>query len=87
MILCAAYDRLHAALAPLGIQIDPDVLDIWIERERHGQEPLPDAALRDLAAWVVALCPRDTSTTRATISNNPVTPASAAQPARSVAGH
>lgn len=87
MSLSATYERLRSRLAPLGIEIGPDVLAIWIDRECHGEEPLPDAALRDLAAWVVALRPRDTSTTRATISNNPVTPASAARPARSVAGH
>lgn len=59
MSLTDAFDRLRAALAPLGIEIGTDVLDIWLDRERHGGAPLPNAALRDLAAWAASLAPQD----------------------------
>lgn len=51
MNLADAYERLHAILAPLGIEIGPDTLALWRDRERAGREPLPAGALRDLAEW------------------------------------
>ncbi len=59
MSLPAAYQRLRAALAPLGVEIGPDVLAIWLDRVRHGGEPLPEAALRDLATWAASLTARN----------------------------
>lgn len=54
MTLSAAYHRLRASLAPLGIEIGPDVLNIWLDRVQHGGEPMPETALRDLAAWAAS---------------------------------
>ncbi len=47
--LICAYQRLRAALAPLGIEISRDVLALWEDRRQHGREPLPANALKTLA--------------------------------------
>ncbi len=51
MSLAETFKGLQAALEPLGIEIGRDVLAVWRDREGAGQEPLPAAALRDLARW------------------------------------
>lgn len=51
MSFAAAYERLRAILTPLGVEIGPDTLALWRDRERVGREPLPAGALRDLAEW------------------------------------
>lgn len=51
MSLTETYTRLQAALEPLAVEIGRDVLHIWLDREGAGREPLPEAALRDLADW------------------------------------
>lgn len=51
MSLPAVYERLRAILGPLGVEIGPDVLGIWLDRERDGREPIPPTALNDLMAW------------------------------------
>lgn len=43
-----AYPVLQAALQPLGVEIDKDVLDVWLDRRRAGRAPIPADALRDL---------------------------------------
>ncbi len=53
--LATAYRELRAALAPCAIEIDEDVLDVWRDRERHGDPPLPPAALRQLAELAARL--------------------------------
>lgn len=50
--LGAAFVALQAALDPLGIEIGREVLDIWRDRESHGQEPIPADTLKALAAVV-----------------------------------
>jgi hypothetical protein len=47
------HSALAAALEPLGIDVGTDVLAVWIDRRRHGRDPLPEHALRELF-YVVA---------------------------------
>ena len=49
MSLTETLKGLQAALEPLGIEVGRDTLHIWLDREGAGREPLPVAALRDLA--------------------------------------
>jgi hypothetical protein len=55
--LTTAYRELRAALAPFGIEINHDVLDLWRDREQHGHPPLPSVAVRRLAELAVRLLP------------------------------
>ena len=48
MTLAEAFAALRAGLTPLGIEIGPDVLALWLDRDVHGREPLPADALRVL---------------------------------------
>jgi hypothetical protein len=41
MNLAEKFRRLAHALEPLGIEIGPDVLDVWHDRHVHGRDPLP----------------------------------------------
>lgn len=59
MNLAEVFNRLRTGLAPLGIELGTDVLGIWLDRERHGGEPLPDAAIQALAQWAASLAPQD----------------------------
>jgi len=43
------HNRLSAALAPLGIEVGPEVLSVWLDLRAHGQDPLTPAALIRLA--------------------------------------
>jgi hypothetical protein len=47
--LAQAHAALQAALEPLGVEVGPEVLALWIDREAHGREPLPTDALKRLA--------------------------------------
>lgn len=49
MRLNDTYVALRSALAPLGIEVGHEVLDVWQDRERHGYPPLPVDALKRLA--------------------------------------
>lgn len=51
MSLVESFEQMRAALAPLGVEIGPEVLAIWLDRQRHGRDPLPERAVRDLADW------------------------------------
>lgn len=53
--LTTTYRQLREALAPLGIELDRDVLALWQDRERHSREPLPADALKRLAELVTGL--------------------------------
>lgn len=53
-----AYAQLALALEPLGIEIGPEVIDVWRDRVRNGRDPLPPAALRELAALAERLARR-----------------------------
>ena len=44
-----AYYAMRSPLARLGIDIGPEVLNVWQDRRRTGAAPLPEADLRDLA--------------------------------------
>jgi hypothetical protein len=57
--LTTTHQQLREALAPLGIEIGRDVLALWRDRECHGQEPLPDNALRHLADLATRLLARE----------------------------
>lgn len=45
------YDELTAALRPLGVEVGPELLALWLDRQRDGRDPLPLAAVRGLAGW------------------------------------
>lgn len=45
------YDELAAALGPLGVEVGRELLALWLDRQQHGRDPLPLAAVRDLARW------------------------------------
>lgn len=62
----SAHQRLAAALEPLGIDVGPEVLDVWLDRERYGREPLPASALRRLAGVARGLL-QDVETAWATL--------------------
>lgn len=47
-MLSDAHTNLAAALGPLGIEIGPEVLSIWLDRRKAGRDPLPAGALRAL---------------------------------------
>lgn len=47
--LLRVHADVRAALEPLGIEVGPETLGIWRDRERLGQAPLPADALRRLA--------------------------------------
>lgn len=51
MSLVESFEQMRAALAPLGVEVGPEVLAIWLDRQRDGREPLPERAVRELAAW------------------------------------
>jgi hypothetical protein len=55
MTLDEKFRRLAHALQPLGIEIERDVLDLWIDRQAHGRDPLPESAIRELADAVEIL--------------------------------
>ena len=77
MNLAEKFRRLAHALQPLGIEIGPDVLDLWRDRDIHGRDPLPVSALEELADAINvlrrseprdppmggAICPRRPTTT------------------------
>lgn len=50
MTLAEQHAALRAALAPLGIDVGAEVLELWADREKHGQEPVTYGALKELAA-------------------------------------
>jgi hypothetical protein len=47
--LDAAYLDLRAALAPLGIEVRREVVDLWRDREQRGHDAIPPDAARTLA--------------------------------------
>lgn len=49
MTLEDAHARLASALAPLGIEVGPEVLAVWVDLRAHGQDPMTPAALIRLA--------------------------------------
>jgi hypothetical protein len=49
------FRRLAHALQPLGIEVERDVLDLWLDRQAHGRDPLPDSAVQELADAVQIL--------------------------------
>lgn len=49
MTLEEIHARLSAALGPLGIEVGPEVLAVWLDLRAHGQEPLTPAAVIRLA--------------------------------------
>ena len=49
--LADVHARLRAALEPLGIEVGSEVLALWRDRERCGQDPLPAEALHRLAQF------------------------------------
>lgn len=51
MSLLESFEQMRAALAPLGVEVGPEVLAVWLDRQRHGRDPLPERAVRDLADW------------------------------------
>ena len=51
MTLVESFEQMRAALAPLGVEVGAEVLAVWLDRQRHGREPLPEHALRELADW------------------------------------
>lgn len=53
--LARAHAGLRQALEPLGIEVGPEVLALWRDREAHGEDPLPADALRRLAGLVQRL--------------------------------
>ena len=55
MTLTETFKRLQRVMEPLGVEIGKEVLHVWLDRGRTGQEPLPEAALRDLAQWAEKL--------------------------------
>jgi hypothetical protein len=55
MSLTGTYRDLRDALAPLGIEIGREVLDLWHDRQHHGREPLPADALKHLAELTARL--------------------------------
>jgi hypothetical protein len=50
MTLAQAHGELRATLEPLGIELGPETLRLWEDRQEHGRDPLPPEALRRLAA-------------------------------------
>ena len=56
--LARAYAQLALALEPLGIEVGPEVVDVWRDRVRNGVDPLPPRALRELAALAERLARR-----------------------------
>ena len=50
-----AHAAMTRALHPLGIEIGPDILAVWRDRQRHGAEPLPTRTLQDLQRLVERL--------------------------------
>lgn len=49
MTLEETHGALAAALDPLGIEVGPEVLAIWLDRRARGREALPAAAVIRLA--------------------------------------
>lgn len=49
MSAAETHAQWRAALEPLGIEVGPEVLALWRDREAHGCDPLPVDALRSLA--------------------------------------
>ncbi len=49
MTLEEIHARLAAALEPLGIEVGPEVLALWLDRRTRGREALPAAAVIRLA--------------------------------------
>ena len=47
--LAETHAALRQALEPLGIDVGPEVLAVWFDRERAGTDPLPAKALRRVA--------------------------------------
>lgn len=50
--LAQVHAELRAALEPLGIDVGPETLRVWEDREAHGTAPLPGHALRRLSTLV-----------------------------------
>jgi hypothetical protein len=76
MNLAEKFRRLAHALEPLGIEIGPDVLDVWHDRHVHGRDPLPANALDELADTVNVLRlgkPHDPRMARAVRPGRPTT--------------
>lgn len=63
MELSDAFEALRGTLEPLGIEIGPDVLALWRDRNLHGQDPLSSNALRRLHEAVdkILACDRQLS--------------------------
>lgn len=62
MRLAQAHDAVRGALEPLGIEVGPEVLALWLDRQAHGTAALPAQALRRLAGVVgelLAECERE----------------------------
>lgn len=51
MNLVERFKALQVVLEQLGVELGRETLDLWLDRQQNGREPLPEAALRDLAAW------------------------------------
>jgi hypothetical protein len=43
------FRALTHALQPLGIEVGPEALALWKDRDAHGRDPLPDKALEELS--------------------------------------
>jgi hypothetical protein len=52
--LVASHTQLARILKQFGIEIGPDVLAVWADRQTHAEQPLPAAALDELARWAAA---------------------------------
>lgn len=48
MDLLKVYNALREPLEGLGNDLDLSILQVWIDRERHGEPPLPRSALESL---------------------------------------
>lgn len=55
MNLAETYEELRGALAPLGVDVGREVLDLWRDRVRHSQDALPAHTLARLAQFATRL--------------------------------
>lgn len=57
------HTALRYALSPLGIDIGPEVLALWLDRRHAGRAPIPEDALRDLSTLAEQLLAEANHTT------------------------
>lgn len=57
MNLSEKHAALRGALEPLGIDVGPEVLNVWADRAERGVDPLPRSALVRLMDVVELLVP------------------------------